>query len=106
MTIKDKIRETFKGKEEQTFKPHEIIDLVMQKCPDTNPTSILPADRCYNRINKGIERNFTFHVFDLSDDSTYKYLGEGYNYSGPIYWKGKVVGEWVNGKKVKLQQLK
>ncbi|RZK24904.1 MAG: hypothetical protein EOO43_06910 [Flavobacterium sp.] len=106
MTIKEKILSTFKGKEGRTFKPHEIIDLIKQKYPDTNPSSIIPADRCYNKINIGIEKYFDFHVFEALDDGSYKFLGEGYPFSGPVFWNGKVVGEWLDGRKIILQELK
>jgi hypothetical protein len=105
ITIKEKILSTFKGKEGKVFKPHDIIDLILLKYPDTNKSSILIADRCYNMINLGIEKHFNFHVFEAFNDRSYKFLGEGYSYSGSIYWKGKIVGEWLNGEKVKLQKL-
>lgn len=105
VTIKEKILSTFKGKEGKVFKPHEIIDLILLKYPDTNRSSILIADRCYNMINLGIEKYFNFHVFEALNDGCYLYWGEGYSYTGPIRWKGKVVGEWLNGKKVRLQKL-
>ena len=111
LSIKEKILETFKGKEGQLFRPHEIIDRVLQKFPGTNTTSILPADRCYNRINKGIERYFQtehcLHVFDYSfKDGTYKYIGANNPfYSGKIIWKGKEVGEWENGNIERLEKL-
>lgn len=104
-TIKEKILSTFRGKEGKVFKPHEIIDAILLKYPDTNKSSILIADRCYNMINLGIESQFTFHVFEALDDGSYKFLGEGTNFTGPIKWKGKVVGEWVNGKITRLEKL-
>lgn len=106
MTIKEKIVLTFTGKEGKTFKPHEIIEMIQQKYPGTNSSSILPSDRCYNKINIGIEDHFDFHVFEALDDGSYKFFGEGYLYDGPIYWKDKKVGEWINGRKVNLQKLK
>lgn len=105
LTIKEKIVSVFKGKDDQIFKPHEIIDLILQKYPDTDKTSILPADRCYNMINKGIEQQFNFHVFEALDDGSYRFLGEKYSYTGPIWWKEKIVGEWLNGHKSVIQPL-
>ncbi|MBB1284578.1 hypothetical protein HRH25_09360 [Flavisolibacter sp. BT320] len=105
MTIKEKILSTFKGKEGRTFKPHEIIDLIKQKYPDTNPSSIIPADRCYNKINIGIEKYFDFHVFEALDDGSYKFLGEEKPFTGYIKWKGRIVGEWLDGKIVWLKKL-
>jgi hypothetical protein len=105
ITIKDKILSTFKGKESKIFKPHEIIDLILQKYPDTNKSSILVADRCYNMINLGIIKQFNFHVFEALEDGSYRFLGEGYTYTGPIRWKGKIVGEWLNGRISRLEEL-
>jgi hypothetical protein len=105
LTIKEKIISVFQGKDGQIFKPHEIIDLILQKYPDTNKTSILPADRCYNIINKGIEQQFNFHVFEALEDGSYRFLDESYKYTGPIRWKGKIVGEWLNGHKSQIQPL-
>jgi hypothetical protein len=111
ITIKEKIRIVFKGivfkgKEAQVFKPHEIIDMVLQKYPDTNKSSILAADRCYNIVNKGIEKHFDFHVFKALEDGSYLFLGERFPYTGHIRWKGKIVGEWVNGRKTYVNPLK
>jgi hypothetical protein len=96
ITIKQKVLSSFKGKEQQIFRPHEIIDLVLQKYPGTNRTSILPADYCYNRINKGIK--FNFHVFESLPDGTYKFLGLNYPFTGPVLWKGEQVGTMKNGR--------
>lgn len=99
MTIKDKIRLAFEGQKGKVFRPHEIIDIVQQKYPDTNKSSILPADCCYNLINKGIVHQFNFHVFEWLRNGTYRCLGEGCSFDGPIFWKRKIVGEWKNGQK-------
>ena len=105
LTIKEKILQTFEGKEGRIFRPHEVIDLILEKFPDTNKSSINLADRCYNRTNKDVEKRFNFHVFEAQDDGSYKFLGEGKPFTGPIKWKGKIVGEWVNGKIVRLNNL-
>ena len=97
MKIKDKVLSAMKGKEGKIFQPYEIVDMVLQKYPDTNRSSVLPADCCYNRINKGIK--FDFHLFESLDDGSYKYLGPNYQFQGEILWKGKPIGEWKNGKK-------
>lgn len=63
--------------------------------------SLLPADYCYNRINKA-PYSFRFPVFQWVERGKYRYLGPGYDYTGPILWKprGKPerkVGEWKSG---------
>jgi hypothetical protein len=107
MKIREKVLSVMKGKEERIFSSHEIIDMVLQKFPDTNKSSVLPSDYCYNRINKDIEKKFRlgFHVFESLNDNLYKYLGQESSYTGPIYWKGKKVGDWLKGKITRLDKL-
>jgi len=70
----------------------------------TNPSSVIPADHCYNRVNNGISINSkTF--FEYMGGGKYKILGPDYPYNGKIYAKHKdepemVVGECVNGTRV------
>jgi hypothetical protein len=107
MKIRDKVLSVMKGKEGRVIASHEIVDLILHKFPDTNKVSVLPADYCYNRINKDIEKRFRsgFHVFESLNNNLYKYLGEEYPYTGPILWKGKKIGEWLKGKIIKLDKL-
>ena len=63
--------------------------------------SILPADYCYNRINKA-PYSFRFPVFKWVERGRFRYLGPYDNYTGPIYWKPRgeperKVGEWKSG---------
>lgn len=64
---------------------------------DYSHHSILPSDYCYNLINKGLT-SFRFHIFEWLVLGQYKYLGPGYKYSGPIFWKGRIVGNWESGR--------
>jgi hypothetical protein len=75
----------------------EIIDLVIQTYPGTNRTSVISSDYCYNITNKGI--SFKNHIFEYLENGNYKVLGHGYDYEGPISWKGEQVGEWRKGEK-------
>ncbi len=104
ITIKQKVLSTFKGKEGKQFRPHEIVDMVLNKYPGTNRGSILPADYCYNRTNKGIK--FDFHLFKSISDGSYEYLGPNFQYDGPVYWKGTQVGIWNKGIHRQLRDLK
>ncbi len=64
--------------------------------PDTNRTSVIPSDYCYNMVNKGIEFKKDDRLFENLGDK-YKHLGLNYNYNGEIYWKGQAVDVWENG---------
>lgn len=104
VTIKDKILHTFQNVAIGTkFSRSSIIQHVIDHFPDTNRSSVIPSDYCYNIVNQGIP--FKFHIFkyiqDAADaDSQYEYLGPDYPYVGEIRWKGEVVGEWVRGEKL------
>lgn len=101
-SILEKVKDTFENCEIGTvFTRQEIIDKVVLK-HGCNPSSIIPSDYCYNRLNNGIDFGNYLHIFEYLTRSSYKYLGENYPYNGKIYHKprsGKeiVVGEWVNG---------
>lgn len=63
--------------------------------------AILPADYCYNRINKA-PYSFRYPVFEWVERGKYRYLGPNYNYTGPIFWKPRgaserQVGQWKSG---------
>lgn len=99
--IKDKVREVFDtfpiG---QLLTRDQILEIVENAFPGTNKTSVLPSDYCYNIVNAGID--FDFHLFEYNvsakrGEPQYKYLGPSFDYEGPIYWKDKVVGEWIRG---------
>jgi hypothetical protein len=63
--------------------------------------AIIPADYCYNRINKA-PNAFRYPVFERVERGKFIYLGPHYNYTGPIFWKPRgaperQVGEWRSG---------
>jgi hypothetical protein len=60
------------------------------------PHSIFPSDYSYNLINRS-SGSFRFPLFIWLKRGYYIHVGPGYPYTGPIYWKGNPVGEWVNG---------
>lgn len=99
-TIKEKVVSTFEGKEGQVFRRREIIEMVLKKFPDTNDTSVIPSDYCYNITNNGIK--FNFHLFEYLERDTYKFLGAGAIYNGLVSWNGSEYGKWTNGKFKKL----
>jgi hypothetical protein len=98
ITIRDKIFNVF-GADHfgQILSSREIIDIVEAAYRGTNRTSVIPSDYCYNIVNRGIK--FEFHLLEHKGAGQYKVLGPGYDYEGPIYWKGKKIGEWRKGEK-------
>lgn len=98
-TILGKIKSIFSYKSNGIYKRKEIIDMVVEKFPETNPTSVIPSDYCYNIINKD-SNSFTTHLFEFLGAGNYKCLGEKFPYKGEIFWKGQKVGAWANGKPI------
>jgi len=101
MDIYNQVIDVCKGKEGEILTSSQIKDMVSNKF-GTDRSSILPSDYCYNRYNEGI--SFNKHLFVMINRNEYKFVGEGYPYSGRVYWKPKggktelIVGEWRNGK--------
>ena len=112
MTIIDKIRDTFSDYTVgMILTREEIINIVCTK-HGTKPGSVIPSDYCYNRNNKGVRLEGKFTIFEFLGGSRYKYLGEGYPYTGKIYAKERgcikenVIGEWDNGKVILYKETK
>ncbi len=101
LTIYEQLKEALRERMGDTFTFAEIRDRLITKY-NTNPSSIILSDYCYNRYNKGAI--FNKHLFVYINRSTYRYVGENYPYTGLIFHKPKgadyeaVVGEWDNGK--------
>lgn len=95
VSIADKVWNSFKSHQGKVFSRKEAVDMVLAAYPGTNRTSVLPSDYCYNIVNRGIP--FRTHFFEYIDGGSYKVLGPGYPYVGPITWRGEVVGEWKAG---------
>jgi len=95
--IKDKVFSIFQHMARQMFGRQEIIDLVVNAYPGTNRGSVIPSNYCYNSVNKDL-MSFKLHLFESLGKGMYKCLGLNYPYSGPIYWKGQQVGNWIQGK--------
>jgi hypothetical protein len=100
LTIYEQLIEVLKEKKGDTLTSTEIRERLITKY-NTNPSSIILSDYCYNRYNNGI--SFNKHLFIYINRSTYRYVGENYPYTGLIFHKPKgaeyesVVGEWDNG---------
>ena len=103
MTIYNKLKNSIIDKIGSILERNEIIQETIYKYPDTNISSILPSDYCYNRINKGIKHYK--HLFEYLGNGKYKILGENFKYTGNIYTKPKgekidiKIGQWINGQK-------
>jgi len=81
-SIKDKIIDSLINKENQILSREEIISLILEKYPDTNKTSILPTDYCFNLKNKGSSK---YELFEYLDLATFRYLGADNKYNKIIY---------------------
>lgn len=70
---------------------------------NTNQSSIIPSDYCYDRVNKGIKFTKNTRLLLFLGDGMYGCLGENYPYTGTVYTreKGSIedipVGEWKDG---------
>ena len=101
MTIYEQLIEILKNRKEEIVTTAEL-KIELKKKYGTRASSVLLYDYCYNRINNGTR--FDKHIFEFLGGGEYKYLGEGYPYTGKIYHKPvhqkiKEVGEWINGVK-------
>ena len=86
LTIYEQLKEVLEGREGDIITATEMKDVLTVKY-GTNKESVLLADYCYNRYNKGI--SFTKHLFQYIDRNMYKYLGENARYTGLIFQKKK-----------------
>jgi hypothetical protein len=102
-TIYGQIKEVLKDRIGSIVYSSQLKEELFKKY-ETNASSIILSDYCYNRLNKGIP--FEKHIFEYLGHGTYKYLGENYLYTGLIYKKPQgqnnetIAGEWKNGSKI------
>lgn len=84
----------------------EIKEWCEQNC-DTNPSSIIPTDYCYNRTNNGINQDGRVarpKFLEFVGRGRFRVLGKNYPYTGDMYARPRgydediVVGHWKNGK--------
>lgn len=74
----------------------EDIQREIERLGRPSGENVRPTDYCYNRINRDT-RSCRHPVLEWVEWGKYRYLGPNYNYTGPILWKGKQVGEWKSG---------
>jgi hypothetical protein len=98
-SIADMLRSVlFKVELGTVLKAHEITSAVLNCFPGkTTLASILLSDKCYNITNARLSANYDFRIFEYVGRATYRYLGEGYPYSGHVTWKGVRCGLWTKG---------
>lgn len=107
MTLAEAIRKVVKEYVSEHGRDHvvtrqQLSNMVMEAFPH-NPNSFLPADYCYNRTNKGISFEEHVHLFEYMNDGNYRILGEGYPYTGEVFYREKgessdsVYGSWTAG---------
>ena len=100
-TIKTKVIEVFEDRIGEVFLRNEIIDLVVNRYPGTNRSSVIPSDYRYNVVNVGID--FDFHLFESLGEGRYRCLGLDNPYTGDIDWRPvnqppMTVGKWEEGR--------
>ena len=84
--------------------PIPTADLVAATVRETgcSPSSVLPADYSYNRVNRS-PFSRVFPMFIQEGLGRYRFVGLDYPYTGPIYWQpieggpDRVVGNSING---------
>lgn len=81
--------------------PAEVLQREAERIGGYRTGSVLPSDYCYNIINRA-SYSFQHLVLVLVGRGRYKYVGPGYDYSGPIMWRPKhgeeqQVGSWDAG---------
>ena len=102
MTIYEQLKEVMEGKKHSIFTASYIKNELHEKY-GTNPTSVIPSDFCYNRINDGIMFRKDTRLFKYIRRNSYEYIGNRFPYTGIICHrphKSKtdiIVGEWLNG---------
>lgn len=98
----EKIAEACKGLIiDKVYESSEILDYIII-ITGINRDSIIPSDYCYNLTNKGADgiRFRTWpRLFKYEGDRSYRYLGEGYPYSGKVKYSktNKIYGYWEDG---------
>ena len=108
MTIDEQMIETANRLADEFGTDHivsrqEILKIFFMKF-NTNESSVIPSDYCYNRINDGIQLNKPA-VFERLGRAQYRCLGLNYPYNGPIFHNPTgqaefVVGMCVNGERI------
>lgn len=100
MTIFEKVNLVLSQQITSIFTTSEIKQLCSDK-HNLNPSSVIPTDYCYNRINNGISNNKNILIY--LGFGEFKYVGQSYNYQGWVYQRPKgynediIVGQWKNG---------
>ena len=100
MTVFEQLVAALYGSEERLLSRAAIITAVVNRF-GTNASSVIPADYCYNRWNRGVAGHKP--LFVRVGTSEYRHLGPDYPYTGLVYWRRKgsgtdrVVGERVHG---------
>ena len=81
--------------------PRQDLVQAVVRLGSFSESSVLPSDYCYNLVNRA-DFSFETPLFIREQRGHYRYVGPGFAYSGPIYWKPRCeperqVGEWTNG---------
>ncbi|WP_447079592.1 DUF7225 domain-containing protein [Vibrio alginolyticus] len=100
MTIFEKVNQVLSQQIATIFTTKEIKQLCSDE-HNLNPSSVIPTDYCYNRINNGIRNDKNILIY--LGFGEFKYVGQSYSYHGWVYQRPKgynediIVGQWKNG---------
>jgi|GEM_PF-1064806 len=81
--VNNLVEQNFSGYEISSKKIKEEISLKY----GVNPSSIIPSDYCYNRVNNGIDHKKKPTLFKYIKPGKYSCLGNNYSYNGVVYHK-------------------
>lgn len=81
--------------------PSDVLAREAERLGGYGRGSIVPADYCYNAINKA-PYSFRYPLLLRVERGRYKYVGPHYAYTGPVMWQPKQgserqVGSWTEG---------
>ncbi|MCL1067230.1 hypothetical protein L2735_10465 [Shewanella olleyana] len=105
MTVFEKVELVLSQQNTTIFTTKKIKELCSEEY-GLNPTSIIPTDYCYNRINNGIGNNKNILIY--MGFGEFKFVGKSFKYQGWVYQRprGKnedlIVGKWNNGEYLAL----
>lgn len=86
-----------------TVSREEFYEIILEKYPEVNSSSVFPSDFCYNVYNKGLkDMNDGERCLECVEKGYFKILGTNYKYTGDVYHyifkkNQEVVGHWENG---------
>lgn len=101
---KEQIKEFAIAHLNETFKTDDIKKELNEKY-GTPFNSVIPTDYCYNCTNAGINFDLNTRFFEKIEGGFFRVLGANYPYTGKVYSKKVLFGEWNNGNFTKIDNF-